>query len=551
MDFTATPSPTINQVVQDFNQELQNLKTEIRKLVQESPDSDLMPRARAKANDYGLGAEIRDADLRTFILEARGARIGIAQPRLQGEVIDTTPVRWVWEGVMMAGSLNLLIAPPKIGKSALMIGMIAAWARGDGSYLGQPLHGDCPNVYIVGTDQPESDWFTLLQREGLVADGKTLGDPIKMLWSAGAPLHLSAEGIEHLRMVSESDPGSLFLIDSYHACISPLDIDEASSALDRPARALMEALGPSKATVALIHHANKSVSGGNATSASRGSNALPAAASLTILMNWLKQPTEGQTQTDTRVILKTQGRARGCSLVTELQDNGWVLHGEGDEALRAEAFANAEAELSGRQADVFDFIAERWEAMQMPVSIAELASHFSMDRNKANRAVRQLERKGLVRQAGSSETTNGRPSLLFAPLSPPPSGVGQTSQTEQTPRARIEKRGLSPFSPLSHMLGGGSAGATNPLCHTPPLEPNASVELLQPDGSWANGWKLHKDSTVHAITVWRLDQGSHLVKRSGLRWDIDVRLSGHQQPPQPAPTTPQPLDYDPAAEHPF
>jgi len=532
MDFTGTPSTNVQEVVQDFNQELQNLKAEIKKLVQGSPDSDLMPRARAKANDYGLGAEIRDADLRTFILEARGARIGIAQPRLQGEMIDTTPVRWVWEGVMMAGSLNLLIAPPKIGKSALMIGMIAAWARGDASYLGQALHGDCPNVYIVGTDQPESDWFTLLQREGLIGAGKTLADPIKMLWSAGSPLHLSAEGIDHLRMVSDADPGSLFLIDSYHACISPLDIDEASSALDRPARALMEALGPSKATVALIHHANKSVSGGNATSASRGSNALPAAASLTILMNWLKQPTEGQTQNDYRVILKTQGRARGCSLVTELQDAGWMLHGEGDDALRAEAFADAEAELAGRQADVFDFIADRWEAMQMPVAINEVASHFSMDRNKANRAVRQLERKGLLRQAGTTDPTNGRPSLLFAPLSPPSKGVVQTQQTEQTPHARIEKRGLSPFSPLSHMLGGGSASATNPLCHTSSVEPNASVELLQPDGSWANGWKLHMDTTSHAVTVWRLDQGGRLIKRSGLRWDIDVRLPA-LQPAQP------------------
>jgi len=550
MDFTATPSENIKEVVQDFNQELQNLKQEIKKLVQESPDSDLMPRARAKANDYGLSAEIRDADLRTFILEARGARVGIAQPRLQGEVIDTTPVRWVWEGVMMAGSLNLLIAPPKIGKSALMIGMIAAWARGDATYLGQPLHGDCPNVYIVGTDQPESDWFTLLQREGMVADDRTLADPIKMLWSAGSPLHLSSEGIEHLRMVSEADPGSLFLIDSYHACISPLDIDEASSALDRPARALMEALGPSKATVTLIHHANKSVSGGNATSASRGSNALPAAASLTILMNWLKQPTEGQTQNDYRVILKTQGRARGCSLVTELQDTGWMLHGEGDDALRAEAFADAEAELSGRQADVFDFIADRWEAMQMPVAINEVASHFSMDRNKANRAVRQLERKGLLTQAGTTETTNGRPSLLFAPLSPPSRRVVQTQQTEQTPRARIEKRGLSPFSPLSHMLGGGSAGATNPLCHTPTLEPNTSVELLQPDGSWANGWKLHKDSTPHEVTVWRLDPGGRLVKRSGMRWEMDVRLSSHeQQQPPPAPAADH--EFDPAAEFPF
>lgn len=451
---------------------------------------------------------------------------------------------------MMAGSLNLLIAPPKIGKSALMIGMIASWARGDATYLGQPLHGDCPNVYIVGTDQPESDWFTLLQREGLVADDKTLADPIKMLWSAGSPLHLTAEGIEHLRMVSETDPGSLFLIDSYHACISPLDIDEASSALDRPVRALMEALAPSKATVALIHHANKSVSGGNATSASRGSNALPAAASLTILMNWLKQPTEGQTQSDYRVILKTQGRARGCSLVTELQDTGWMLHGEGEDALRAEAFADAEADLSGRQADVFDFIADRWEAMQLPVAINEVAGHFSMDRNKANRAVRQLERKGLLRQAGTTETTNGRPSLLFAPLSPPSRGVVQTQQTEQTPRAHHEIRGLSPFSPLSHMLGGGSAGATNHLCHTPSLQPNASVELLQPDGTWANGWKLHKESTVNAITVWRLDPGGRLVKRSGMRWEMDVRLSISAQP-QPSPSPAVAPDFNPSAEFPF
>lgn len=485
------------------------------------------------ASDHGLSAEIRDADLRTFILEARGARVGIAQPRMQGEKIDTTPVKWVWEGVLMAGSLNLLVAPPKIGKSALMIGMIAAWARGDASYLGQPLHGDCPNVYIVGTDQPESDWFTLLQREGLVGEGSTLGDPVKMLWSAGTPLHLTADGIDHLRMVSEADPGSLFLIDSYHACVSPMDIDEASSMLDRPARALMEALAPSKATVALIHHANKSVSGGNATSASRGSNALPAAASLTILMNWLRQPTDGQTQTDMRVILKTQGRARGCSLVAELSDGGWLLHGQGEDALRAEAFADAEAELTGRQADFFDFIADRWEALQSAVSITELAKHFGVESNKANRTVRQLERKGLLKQMGATETNGGRPSLLFAPLSPhlepSPTGVGKTSETCETPRARIEKEGFSPFSSLPHPPGGG-------VNFTPPLpEPNSPVELLQPDGSWLNGWKLHKDSTAHAITVWRLDPGANLIKRRNLRWGIDVRAC------QPAPLY-EPLD---------
>ena len=67
------------------------------------------------------------------------------------------------EGVIMSGTFNLLVAPPKVGKSALMVGMISAWYHGEESYLGQRLHGVCPKVYIVGTDQPESDWFTLLR----------------------------------------------------------------------------------------------------------------------------------------------------------------------------------------------------------------------------------------------------------------------------------------------------------------------------------------------------------------------------------------------------
>ena len=50
----------------------------------------------------------------------------------------------------MAGTFNLLVAPPKVGKSALMVGMISAWFHGEESYLGQPLHGACLKVYIIG-----------------------------------------------------------------------------------------------------------------------------------------------------------------------------------------------------------------------------------------------------------------------------------------------------------------------------------------------------------------------------------------------------------------
>ena len=133
---------------------------------------------------------------------------------------------------------------------------------------------------------------------------------------------------KHLGEIASVNPGALFLLDSYHACCAPLGLEEAASSFDGPARQLAEALAPHKATLAMIHHTNKSVSGGNATNASRGSNALPAAASLTILMNWFKQPAEGQTQSDHRVVLKTQGRAKGTTLLIELQDDGWIHHEE-------------------------------------------------------------------------------------------------------------------------------------------------------------------------------------------------------------------------------
>ena len=343
-----------------------------------------------------------------------------ALPRMRGEKMDTTPTPWAWEGVIMAGTFNLLVAPPKVGKSALMVGMISAWFHGEESYLGQPLHGACPKVFIVGTDQPESDWFTLFQREGLVDRDGNMAGPIEMLWHTGAPLHLTEGGIAHLGEIAAANPGALFLLDSYHACCAPLGLEEAASSFDGPARQLAEALAPYKATLAMIHHTNKSVSGGNATNASRGSNALPAAASLTILMNWFKQPAEGQTQSDHRVVLKTQGRAKGTTLLIELQDDGWLLHGDGESVMAAEAIQEASDELQGRQADIFDHMCDRWAAGEFPVTTAELQDVAKCNASKVNRALRSLEKKSLVRQEGQLEglSLGGRPQLLWVPNTP-------------------------------------------------------------------------------------------------------------------------------------
>lgn len=505
-----------------------------------------------------IGCPINEKTASILLTKAEGKSLGVCTPRIRGEKLDDRPTPWAWEGVIMAGTFNLLVAPPKVGKSALMVGMISAWWHGEESYLGQKLHGPCPKVYIIGTDQPESDWSTLFKREGLVTSDGELGGPVEMLWHTGAPLHLTEEGIEHLRGIAEQNPGSLFLLDSYHSCVNVLGIDEATSQFDGPARRLAEALAPHGATLAMIHHTNKSVSGGNATNASRGSNALPAAASLTILMNWFKQPLEGQTQSDHRVVVKTQGRAKGTTLLIELQDDGWVHHGDGESVLAAEAMQEASDELQGRQADIFDHICERWASGEFPVTATELQDVAKCNASKVNRALRALEKKCLVRQQGQVDSLvqGGRPQLLWVPNTPSPE-TGEIRGTRGiTSRAHTKERGFSPFTPKSQENRGGveegvlppSPGApvveelALPICEAElnPPKPGTPVERLK-DGNWSNGWVVADASNLDAVKISQL--GNPLLTIRNMRWGVDVRPCTGSPFATEQPPTSDPFDF--------
>tara|TARA_Y100000004_G_scaffold84442_1_gene94771 strand:- start:1007 stop:2620 length:1614 start_codon:yes stop_codon:yes gene_type:complete len=482
-----------------------------------------------------LGCPLNEKTALILLAKAEGAVNGVCEPRRRGERMDTTPSPWAWEGVIMSGTFNLLVAPPKVGKSALMVGMISAWWHGEESFLGQPLHGPCPKVFIIGTDQPESDWHTLFKREGLVDKEGSMAGPVEMLWHTGAPLHLTEEGISHLGEIAVENPGALFLLDSYHACCAPLALEEAASSFDGPARKLAEALAPHKATLAMIHHTNKSVSGGNATNASRGSNALPAAASLTILMNWFKQPAEGQTQSDHRVVLKTQGRAKGTTLLIELQDDGWIHHGDGESVLAAEARQEASDELQGRQADIFDYICDRWMLGEFPVAGTEVSATFNLERNKSSRALRALARKGLIEEAGHTETgaEGGRPSVLYKPYGVSTTDTSQTSQTSQTSRAHTERKGLSPLKHLARMEQGSSeqGGLAHPV--------GTPVELHR-NGAWNNGWVIADGSRADNVRAAKL--GNPKITINNLRWDLDVRLC-QSSPFEPASIDSLELDF--------
>ena len=122
----------------------------------------------------------------------------------------------------------------------------------------------------------------------------------------------------------------------------------------------------------------------------------------------------------------------------ELTDQGWEHHGDGESVPAAEAMQEASDDLQGRQADIFDYVCERWASGEFPRTTAELQDVAKCNASKVNRALRALEKKDLVRQEGQLEplVSGGRPQLLWVPNTLPESVVKKGNKGNKPSRAR-------------------------------------------------------------------------------------------------------------------
>ena len=209
----------------------------------------------------------------------------------------------------------------------------------------------------------------------------------------------------------------------------------------------------------------------------------------------LVPPTGGGPDADDHRVRSNARPCQSTTLLIELKDDGWIHHGDGESVLAAEAMQEAADDLQGRQADVFDYIKERWMLGEFPVAASELSSHFNLERNKTHRCLRSLERKGLVEQAGQAETEGGRPALLFRPTGVSSLEGGQTSQRGQSTPYTHDTKPLSPLSPLSPIAGGD-----------PPLSPLSVGDAVERfnAGAWSNGWVVQDVTDPLSITIAKL-----------------------------------------------
>ena len=423
MDTTANDSKNcqIDPALQDTSDRLKALKEIAVRVVGYTTDpSDRLLLFREQACDIGFN--LTKAEASGYLAKALGQDLAIPEPKRGGDNLNVVPQPFLWDGVIMSGRQNLLVAPPKVGKSALMVALAAASLRQESQFLGVGITQHINKLIIVGTDQNESDWWTLFKREGLGkekvdenGEKKHLLHDRVILWTLEDRVQLTNEGIEAIRIQADANPGSLVLIDTYHACIGLLGIEESSSEFDGPARQLEQALAGTGSTTVLVHHTNKSVSGGNAITASRGNNSLSAAVSWSVLLNWLRVPEEGQVQTDHRIAVKPMGRGQAQSIVIELTDDGWRSHGSGDAAMAAEAFSEAEDSLVGQIASVYDHACTLWEN-EVHTTATEISAQCRMTNQQSLRYLNQLVKRGLlVRDGVVPSIKAGRPAVLFKP----------------------------------------------------------------------------------------------------------------------------------------
>lgn len=369
---------------------------------------DRIPLLRGRAQE--LGITLRDQELQRLYWDARRAAAGTIEPLTPGDRIDLSPCPFHWEGVIMLAALNLLIALPKIGKTSLMLALIGAWHRGEPAFLGLQLIGPCPPVLIVGTDQPSSDWGRMLQQVGLLGSEGQIQAPIVALYHRGRPLHLDPEGIERIASHAAQHPGLFVLLDSIAALTGSLGIDENSAEIAEPIADLMEAVEPHGATLLAIHHASKGRAGESATLASRGSTALPAAASQIISLARLSAGTPGSPQ-DRRIVMKTEGRGGlPQHLLIERTEEGWISHGSAESVALAQHLLALEEKLTDRQAEALELVRNRWasgERTDAKALAVAVGSGRDCERT-ARRTLDGLARKGLLRSSMETERAGRR-----------------------------------------------------------------------------------------------------------------------------------------------
>jgi len=170
------------------------------------------------------------------------------------------PMVWTWEPYLPLGTLALLAAYMKVGKSTFVYALALAVARGEPFLRGATRQGD---VLILAVEEHRRDAKLRLGKFGLLAS-----DPIHL--HAG-PLDYTPETLVAVRSYIAQHGIVLLILDTLSRFWA-IEAENDNAAVDRAIAPLLQLARDTGVTVLLVHHERKA--GGEDGRSIRGGSAL-------------------------------------------------------------------------------------------------------------------------------------------------------------------------------------------------------------------------------------------------------------------------------------
>ena len=364
-----------------------------------------------KSKVQACDTPFRDGDLTRYLRQAKLNRDGRKDFVSGTQELKQRTDEWLWHGVIMREATNIVFALPKVGKTRLMLAMLAELTRGRGEFAGVPLHGEAHQLLILGPDQSEASWASYLDQVGLLSASGTLNKGVVALTSAETAFTLDEYWLSRVEEKLRAYGPLVVLLDSYSAAIRALGLDENKTESATPLMKLHNLVHQYKSTLIVIHHANKTGGDGNAAKASRGSSAITAAADNLIEMRKFRGDDEEGIK---KYELHVEGRAEAESaplLGFSKHSNEWISCGSVREHREEQMKDDRYDGLTQPQLLVLDHLVRATLEDKKALFIAELAVLVHETPTKSqkvmmSKTVKRLVDLGLAYQDSSADKTS-------------------------------------------------------------------------------------------------------------------------------------------------
>ena len=403
------PSANDKAPEKQFASLFQEAKRVIRAVVKDESLQELDWLTAARTRLHGSQLSYKDADLLRWIAEAKAEKLGRKDFIVPGEKLDTRPTRWLWEGIIQRGSLNLVHAAPKVGKTRLLIAMLGAFINGEESFLEQPLHQGPEHLLILGPDMKENQWATYLKSAGLVKEGGTLSDRVAALVAQGSGFNIDSYWLVKVeeKLSSLGRGNAIVLLDSFAAATSQLPYDENKKEIATPLYDIKNLCDAWDATLIVIHHSKKGETGKGAVAGSRGNSAIPAAADNIVDMRRFQA--DGDPQKKIEVVVEGRHDSDGNLLFSQdKKTKEWICHGSTFELRQEKAGEASYLALTNVQTEVLHGLVHHFQKTGQPLTTTKLREQLEWPDGESKRThmhkiIKALLSKGFVEEVSKEK----------------------------------------------------------------------------------------------------------------------------------------------------